>query len=208
MDGFLSLLSLLFDGLNCDVLALFPVDFIAETSFDLFAFKFELLIQSSICEPFVLSKCEDKFQVVLTLLYGSDSLQELQESFVNFLYFLAGHVGLNENLKPKLIKFFIFVVVVLGLVLLIIKNVLSFEVGVGIVVFTRDDVIYLFDKVGVSFSLLDFNLGDFRAHLFVKFALLQHVGVDGNGFNFLFESWKFFDFILNLLLHFKLFFRL
>lgn len=121
------------------------------------------------------------------------------KGLVNLSNFFTDDIVGNQGLEPIFGELFVFVVIMLDFCFIFGQDLVSFEVSIRVSVRACNNVVDFFQKWGVSFSELDLNFGDFRAEVLVDLSFLDGVMVESDGLDLLFESWEFFDFILDFL---------
>lgn len=202
------LLVLLLHDLDGDVLALLPGDLVAETLLDDLTVQVELLRQFQIGEPLVFGEVESHPQLLeVCALAGLHLLEVSEEGLVPFLDFLADDVAVHEDLEPVLGDLLLGEVVVFGFEFLFSEEVVDFlEVSVGEVVLALDDGVDLVDEGLESITEFLFDGLGFGLEFLVESALLDEVGVQGDGLNLFLEGRESLDLVLNLFLDINLIF--
>lgn len=130
LNGFLFVLSFLFNGLDGDILSFFPVDIITKASFDLITFEFELFGKSGVREPFVFTECEDNFKVIFRFLDGLDFGQMFDKGLINLSDLFTDNIVGNEGFEPVFRELFVFVVIMLDFSFIFSEDGVSFEISI------------------------------------------------------------------------------
>lgn len=126
-----------------------------------------------------------------------------EEGLVPLLDVFANHIAIGKDLQPELRESLIGEVVMLGFLLLLCQQFSDLlEVGIGEGVLSGDDVVDFSGEGGEFFpegSLDGFNL---TFKLFIQFALLDEIAVEGDGLYLFGEGGErldlFFYFLLDV----------